>query len=95
MACLLSLLSEPFLFQVAYFTATFPYVVLVILFFRGVTLPGASGGILYYITPRPEPLRHVKVWKQAAIQILYSLGPGFGSLISMGSFNKFNNNCQR
>lgn len=37
--------------QVVWFTALFPYVVLSILLIRGVTLPGASDGIRYYLTP--------------------------------------------
>jgi len=36
---------------VAYFTALFPYVVLITLLIRGATLEGASKGILYYIQP--------------------------------------------
>jgi len=37
--------------KVAYFTAIFPYVVLITLLIRGVTLPGAMDGIQYFFVP--------------------------------------------
>ena len=100
--------------KVVYFTATFPYVVLIILLIRGVTLDGADYGVEWYLKPNVTKLIEVKVsalkvscgnyvkthsflqtWQQATTQIFYSLGPGFGSLLTMASYNKFNNNCWR
>ncbi len=49
------------LFQVVYFTALFPYAVLVILLFRGVTLPGAGEGIKFYLNPKIDRLGDAKV----------------------------------
>lgn len=34
-----------------YFTATFPYVILIVLLIRGVTLDGAMNGLETFITP--------------------------------------------
>jgi hypothetical protein len=51
----------PVLSQVVYFTATFPYVVLTILFVRGVTLEGAFTGIMYYLTPQWDKILEAKV----------------------------------
>ena len=49
------------MWQVVWVTATMPYVVLSILLVRGVMLPGAVNGILYYITPRADRLADPQV----------------------------------
>jgi len=43
-------------FQVVYLTATFPYLMLAVLLVRGLTLPGAKNGIIYYLYPDPTRL---------------------------------------
>ncbi|XP_059059228.1 sodium-dependent proline transporter-like [Achroia grisella] len=81
--------------KIVYFTVSFPYVVLCALLIRGLTLPGAWKGILFYILPDWQQLKNPKVWADAATQIFYSLGPGWGGLVSMASFNQFNYNNMR
>lgn len=81
--------------KVVYVTATFPYVILLILLIRNATLDGALEGIKFYIIPDFSKLANSKVWYAAATQIFYSLGVAFGGLETMASYNKFKNNVYR
>ncbi|KAF7237394.1 hypothetical protein EG68_11103 [Paragonimus skrjabini miyazakii] len=81
--------------KAVWITATLPYVILSILLVRGLTLEGSLKGIKYYLTPHFASLLEVSVWKDAASQIFFSLGPGFGVLLALSSYNKFHNNCYR
>uniref|UniRef100_A0A3B5A962 Transporter n=1 Tax=Stegastes partitus TaxID=144197 RepID=A0A3B5A962_9TELE len=79
--------------KVVYITATMPYVVLFVLLIRGITLPGSMEGIKAYLHIDFKRLNNLEVWIDAATQIFYSLGAGFGVLIAFASYNKFDNNC--
>ncbi|KAJ8681964.1 hypothetical protein QAD02_017756 [Eretmocerus hayati] len=81
--------------KVVYFTALFPYFVLIALMIRGVTLEGSVDGMLWYISPDWSKLTEASVWADAASQVFYSLGIGCGSLITLASYSSFTNNCHR
>ena len=68
---------------------------LTILLVRGLTLPGAMDGIIFYIKPDFEKLKSISVWSDAATQIFYSLSCCCGGLIAMASYNDFHYNCLR
>uniref|UniRef100_A0A8L8Q7N2 Transporter n=1 Tax=Heligmosomoides polygyrus TaxID=6339 RepID=A0A8L8Q7N2_HELPZ len=78
-----------------YFCALFPYILIIVLLARGLTLEGAGTGIYYYLKPNLTRLADTTVWKDAGTQVFYSYGVGFGALIALGSHNKFNHNCFR
>ncbi|XP_041657073.1 sodium- and chloride-dependent betaine transporter-like [Cheilinus undulatus] len=81
--------------KAAYFTATFPYVMLFILLIRGITLPGARDGIIYYLYPDVSRLADPQVWMDAGTQIFFSYAIGLGFLTSLGSYNSYNNDCYK
>ncbi|CAG0886798.1 unnamed protein product [Darwinula stevensoni] len=58
---------------VVYFTATFPYVVMLALLVRGVTLPGAVDGIRFYMVPRWDKVTNIKVEFSLAIFLKSSI----------------------
>ena len=58
-------------------------------------MDGALEGVAWYLTPKPEIMLNHEVWEKAATQIFYSLCIGLGGLITLSSYNKFDNNCHR
>ncbi|KAM8897212.1 sodium- and chloride-dependent GABA transporter 2-like [Spinachia spinachia] len=81
--------------KASFFTATFPFVMLFVLLIRGVTLPGAIDGIVYYLYPDISRLSDPQVWMDAGTQIFFSYAIGLGFLTSLGSYNTYNNDCYR
>lgn len=77
--------------KVVYFTATFPYLILIALLVRGVTLEGAGAGLKFLFIPTWEKLLDFQVWRNAAEQMFFSLGISWGGLMMFGSYNKFHN----
>ncbi|KAM6970095.1 sodium- and chloride-dependent GABA transporter 2-like [Aplochiton taeniatus] len=81
--------------KAAYFTATFPFVMLLVLLVRGMTLPGAKEGIIFYLYPDISRLSDPQVWMDAGTQIFYSYAISLGFLTSLGSYNPYNNDCYK
>ncbi|KAK7919763.1 hypothetical protein WMY93_011047 [Mugilogobius chulae] len=81
--------------KIMYFSSIFPYVVLFCFLVRGLMLDGAMEGITHMFYPKIEIWGDIQVWRQAATQVFFALGLGFGSIIAYSSYNPKNNNCHR
>lgn len=81
--------------KASYFLAIFPYVIMIVLLIRALTLPGAMDGILYFIKPQWNKILDPKVWYAAVTQCFFSLTICFGAIIVYASYNKFDHNVYR
>ncbi|XP_024279869.1 sodium-dependent neutral amino acid transporter B(0)AT2 [Oncorhynchus tshawytscha] len=79
--------------KVMYFSSLFPYVVLICFLVRVLLLKGSVDGIRHMFTPKLEIMLEAKVWREAATQVFFALGLGFGGVIAFSSYNKRDNNC--
>ncbi|KAM4619491.1 sodium-dependent neutral amino acid transporter B(0)AT2 [Polymixia lowei] len=79
--------------KVMYFSSLFPYVVLICFLVRALLLKGSFDGIRHMFTPKLEIMLEAKVWREAATQVFFALGLGFGGVIAFSSYNKRDNNC--
>lgn len=79
--------------KVVYFSATFPYVLLIAITAYGLTLPGAFDGVKELFVPKTwtghNSIADPQVWRKAAEQMFYSLSVSWGGLVMFGSYNKF------
>ncbi|MGB2753996.1 MAG: sodium-dependent transporter [Phycisphaerae bacterium] len=74
--------------RVVLLTVPLPFLLLVVLGIRGLTLEGALDGVQYYLNPDFSKLRNPTVWLQAYGQVFFSLSLGFGVMIAYASYNK-------
>ncbi|XP_039989430.1 sodium-dependent neutral amino acid transporter B(0)AT2 [Xiphias gladius] len=79
--------------KVMYFSSLFPYLVLICFLIRALLLKGSVDGIRHMFTPKLEIMLEAKVWREAATQVFFALGLGFGGVIAFSSYNKRDNNC--
>ncbi|XP_048257297.1 sodium- and chloride-dependent glycine transporter 2-like [Haliotis rufescens] len=77
--------------KVVYVTALMPYILLTVLLIRSCMMPGAGEGILFFLRPDFSRLASVQVWLEALLQGFYSTSVTYGGLITMSSYNNFNN----
>uniref|UniRef100_A0A1I8QAK1 Transporter n=1 Tax=Stomoxys calcitrans TaxID=35570 RepID=A0A1I8QAK1_STOCA len=81
--------------KASYFLAIFPYVVMLILLIRALTLPGAFDGVLFFLTPQWDMVLDARVWYAAVTQVFFSLSICYGCIIMYASFNRFRHNIRR
>ncbi|XP_031829550.1 sodium-dependent nutrient amino acid transporter 1 [Nomia melanderi] len=81
--------------KAAYFLALFPYVIMITLLVRAVTLDGAVDGIIFLFKPTWEKILDPAVWYAAVTQSFFSLGVCFGAVTMYSSYNRFDHNVTR
>lgn len=81
--------------KAVYFLAIFPYVVMLALLIRAVTLEGAADGILFFVTPKWDMLWNPNVWYAAITQCFFSLSVCFGPILTYSSYNTFGHRINR
>ncbi|MBN1436393.1 MAG: sodium-dependent transporter [Sedimentisphaerales bacterium] len=83
--------------KIVLWTVPIPWLMLLILTIRGLTLEGAIQGLEYYLEPDWAMLKEPSVWKAAFGQVFFSMTIAFGVMITYASFlhkkSDLNNNA--
>jgi len=80
--------------KVVFLVVALPMILLLILFIRGITLPGALSGIIAYIAPDFSQILNPYIWLAAISQIFFSFSIGFGVMVAYASFNRKEQNVK-
>jgi NSS family neurotransmitter:Na+ symporter len=83
--------------KVVLWTVPLPWVMLLILTVRGLTLDGAGEGLAYYLNPDWAQLLKPTTWRFAFGQVFFSMSLAFGVMVTYASFlhrkSDINNNA--
>ncbi|MBS3734373.1 MAG: sodium-dependent transporter [Phycisphaerae bacterium] len=83
--------------KVVLWTVPVPWIMLMILTIRGLTLPGATQGLNFYLAPDWDMLTKPETWRWAFGQMFFSMSLAFGVMITYASFlhrkSDINNNA--
>lgn len=83
--------------KIVWLTVPLPWLMLLILTVRGLTLDGAMQGLVYYLDPSWSELLKPDTWTFAFGQVFFSLSLAFGVMITYASFlhrkSDINNNA--
>ncbi len=83
--------------KVVLLTVPLPWIMLMILTVRGLTLDGAADGLKFYLEPKWEELLKPETWRWAFGQMFFSMSLAFGVMITYASFlhrkSDINNNA--
>jgi NSS family neurotransmitter:Na+ symporter len=72
--------------KIVFYTVIIPWVILVVMVIRGLTLPGAIEGLKFYLTPNFSALLNPRVWLAAYGQIFFTLSLAMGTMIVYSSY---------
>ena len=83
--------------KIVWLTVPLPWLMLLILTVRGLTLEGAMQGLAYYLDPVWSELANPTTWRYAFGQVFFSLSLAFGVMLTYASFlhrkSDINNNA--
>ncbi len=83
--------------KVVLITVPLPWIMLLLLTLRGLTLEGATTGLHYYLAPDWSKLGDADTWRLAFSQVFFSLSLGFAVMLCYASFlhkkSDINNNA--
>ena|GEM_PF-753651 len=83
--------------KIVLWTVPIPWLMLVVLMVRGLTLDGAIRGLEYFLEPDWSALKEPQVWRAAFGQVFFSMTIAFGVMVTYASFlhrkSDLNNNA--
>ena len=83
--------------KIVWLTVPLPFLMLIVLAVRGLTLEGAMGGLVYYLDPDWSQLAKPTTWRFAFGQVFFSLSLAYGVMLTYASFlhrkSDLNNNA--